>query len=364
MDGQRRIPVGVLGATGAVGQRFVQLLDGHPWFELAEVAGSARTAGRPYGAVAGWRLPGGVPEGAGDLPVRGPDDELTSPILFSALPADVAGEIEERLAAAGHAVFSNARNHRLAPDVPLIVPEINADHGAALARQRDERGWSGSLVTNPNCSTIHLVLALKPLYDSFGLDRVLVTTLQAVSGAGYPGVPSLDMLDNVVPYIGGEEEKMAVETRKILGAYGAERGFVDADIAVSATCTRVPVRDGHTEAVSVGLARPAELEEVAAALREFSGPPQALGLPSAPRRPVIVLDEPDRPQPALDRDRERGMATVVGRLRPCPILGYKFVLLGHNTIRGAAGASILTAETLLAQDQLRIADCGLRIRAR
>ena len=349
---QERIPVAVLGATGAVGQRFVQLLAGHPWFVLREVAGSARTAGRPYGAVAGWRLPGSPPDEVRDLPVCRPDDELTSPILFSALPADVAGEVETRLAAAGHAVFSNARDHRLAPDVPLIVPEVNADHGAALARQRRGRGWSGALVTNPNCSTIHLTLALKPLHDAFGLDQVLVTTLQAVSGAGYPGVPSLDMLDNVVPYIGGEEEKMTVETRKILGAFDEERGFSDAALRVSATCTRVPVRDGHTESVSVGLAQPASLEEVAAALRAFSGPPQALGVPSAPRHPVILLDEPDRPQPVLDRDRERGMATVIGRLRPCPVLGYKFVLLGHNTIRGAAGASILNAETLLAKGLL------------
>jgi aspartate-semialdehyde dehydrogenase len=199
-----------------------------------------------------------------------------------------------------------------------------------------------------------LVLALKPLQDAFGLDTVLVTTLQAASGAGYPGVPSLDLLDNVVPYIGGEEEKMAVETRKILGGYDPARGFLDAPVRVSATCTRVPVRDGHTESVSVGLARPAELDEVAAALRDFAGPPQALGLPSAPARPVVVLDEQDRPQPILDRDRERGMATVIGRLRPCPILGYKFVLLGHNTIRGAAGASILNAELLLAKGQLRM----------
>ncbi|HEX5503837.1 MAG TPA: aspartate-semialdehyde dehydrogenase [Thermomicrobiales bacterium] len=349
---QRRIPVAVLGATGAVGQRFVQLLDGHPWFALAEVVGSARTAGRPYGAVAGWRLPGDVPAEARDLPVRAPGADLASPVVFSALPAEVAGETEEALARAGHAVFSNARNHRLDPDVPLIVPEINADHAAVLERQRQERGWSGALVTNANCSTIHLVLALKPLQDAFGLDSVLVTTLQAASGAGYPGVPSLDLLDNVVPYIGGEEEKMAVETRKILGGYDAARGFLDAPVRVSATCTRVPVRDGHTESVSVGLARPAELDDVAAALRDFASPPQALALPSAPARPLIVLNEPDRPQPILDRDRERGMATVVGRLRPCPILGYKFVLLGHNTIRGAAGASILNAELLLARGLL------------
>lgn len=346
---QERIPVGVLAATGAVGQRFVQLLADHPWFELREVSGSDRGAGRPYGEVVAWRLPGGPPEAARNLIVRAPDEPLTSPILFSALPAEVAGEIEERFAQAGHVVFSNARNHRMSPDVPLLVPEVNADHAAVLEQQRAQRGWSGAIITNPNCSTIHLVLALKPLQDAFGLDAVLVTTLQATSGAGYPGVPSLDLIDNVVPYIGGEEEKMASESRKILGSFEVSSGFVDAPAVVSATCTRVPVRDGHTESVSVRLSREASLEEVAAALRNFNSTPQALGLPSAPLHPVIVLDAADRPQPALDRNLEQGMATVVGRLRPCPILGYKFVLLGHNTIRGAAGASILNAETLLAQ---------------
>lgn len=347
-----RIPVGVLAATGAVGQRFVQLLTDHPWFELREVSGSERGAGRPYGEVAAWRLPGGPQEGARDLIVRGPDEELTSPILFSALPAESAGAIEARFAVAGKVVFSNARNHRMEPDVPLIVPEVNADHAAALAGQRTARGWSGAIITNPNCSTIHLVLALKPLQDAFGLDAVLVTTLQATSGAGYPGVPSLDLIDNIVPYIGGEEEKMAIETRKILGDFDPMGGFSDAPAVVSATCTRVPVRDGHTEAVSVRLGREASLDEIAAALRDFSGPPQALGLPSAPVHPIVLLNADDRPQPALDRDLERGMATVVGRLRPCPILGAKFVLLGHNTIRGAAGASILNAEMLLAQGHL------------
>ena len=347
-----RIPVGVLAATGAVGQRFVQLLADHPWFELREVSGSDRGAGRPYGEVAAWRLPGGPPETARGLIVHGPNEALSSPILFSALPAESAGEVEARFAAAGHVVFSNARNHRMEPDVPLIVPEVNADHAAALAGQRAARGWSGAIVTNPNCSTIHMVLALKPLHDAFGLEAVMVTTLQAASGAGYPGVPSLDLIDNVVPYIGGEEEKMAIETRKILGGYDAVGGFSDAPVVVSATCTRVPVRDGHTESVSVRLGREASLEEIATVLREFSGAPQALGLPSAPVHPIIVLDENDRPQPVLDRERERGMATVVGRLRPCPILGAKFVLLGHNTIRGAAGASILNAETLLAQGHL------------
>ena len=347
-----RIPVGVLAATGAVGQRFVQLLADHPWFELREVSGSLRGAGRPYGEVVAWRLAGGVPENAKNLIVRGPDEALTSPILFSALPAEHAGEVEQRMAAAGHVVFSNARNHRMDPDVPLIVPEINADHAGVIGRQRTARGWSGAIITNPNCSTIHLVLALKPLQDAFGLEAVLATTLQATSGGGYPGVPSLDMIDNVVPYIGGEEEKVETESRKILGSFDAAGNFIDAPVVLSATCTRVPVRDGHTESVSVRLGRRATPEEVIAAFNDFSGPPQALGLPSAPERPVVYLTAADRPQPILDRDLEKGMATVVGRLRPCPILDYKFVLLGHNTIRGAAGASILNAEMLLAQGQL------------
>ncbi len=352
LRGNDRIPVGVLAATGAVGQRFVQLLADHPWFELREVTGSERGAGQRYGDAVTWRLPGDVPEAARNLIVRGADEELTTPIVFSALPAEVAGEIEARLAGAGHYVFSNARNHRMDPDVPLIVPEINADHAAVLERQRRERGWSGLIVTNANCSTIHLVLALAPLQEAFGLEAVIVTTLQATSGAGYPGVPSLDMIDNVVPFIGGEEEKMGTESRKILGSYSEAEGFVDAPVVVSATCTRVPVRDGHTESVSVRLGRRASMAEIAAAFESYSGPPQALGLPSAPERPVVLLDRQDRPQPILDRDREKGMATVVGRLRPCPILDAKFVLLGHNTIRGAAGASILNAEMLLAQGQL------------
>ncbi|MFN8516525.1 MAG: aspartate-semialdehyde dehydrogenase [Chloroflexia bacterium] len=254
------------------------------------------------------------------------------------------------MAAAGHYVFSNARNHRMDADVPLIVPEINADHAAVLERQRRERGWPGLIVTNANCSTIHLVLALAPLQQAFELEAALVTTLQAVSGAGYPGVPSMDMVDNVVPFIGGEEEKMAIESRKILGSYSEHGGFADAPVVVSATCacrcatgTRSRCRCAWGEA---------SLDEIVAAFESFSGPPQALGLPSAPERPVVVLGQQDRPQPILDRDREKGMATVVGRLRPCPILDAKFVLLGHNTVRGAAGASILNAEMLLSQGQL------------
>lgn len=338
-----RIPVAVLGATGSVGQRFVQLLAGHPWFRVAEVVASERSIGKKYRDATDWRLDAFMPEETAALVVQDYGDELHSPVAFSALPAEVAAEIEQRLAREGHAVLSNTSTHRMEPDVPLLIPEVNADHVAAIKCQKLNRGWSGFIATNPNCSTIHMVLTLKPLQDAFGLNAVIVTTMQSVSGSGYPGVPSLDMIDNVVPYIGNEEEKMQTETQKLLGTYGPS-GFVDAEIVISASCNRVPVRDGHTEAVSVRLDRSVSPEDVAEAFRSFRGKPQELGLPSAPKSPIVVRSEPNRPQPILDRDTERGMASVVGRIRPCPILGIKYTLLGHNTVRGAAGASILNAE--------------------
>jgi len=339
---EARIPVAVLGATGSVGQRFVQLLDGHPWFQVAEVVASERSAGKCYRDASEWRLGGMVPHDAADLTVRDYDDALESPVVFSALPGEVAGEIEQRMARQGRAVLSNTSTHRMEPDVPLLIPEVNPDHAAALDVQRRNRGWSGFIVANPNCSAIHLVLALKPLADAFGIEALAVTTMQAVSGAGYPGVPSMDMIDNVVPFIGSEEEKMEEEAKKLLG--GFDGVFRPADFAMSAQCNRVPVRDGHTECVSLRFRQPAAPEEVIAAFETFRGKPQELDLPSAPKRPIIVRREPNRPQPNLDRDTERGMASVVGRVRPCPVLGTKFVVLGHNTIRGAAGASILNAE--------------------
>jgi aspartate-semialdehyde dehydrogenase len=339
---EQRIPVAVLGATGSVGQRFVQLLDGHPWFRVAELVASDRSAGRPYRAATDWRLGPFMPEGVADLVVRDYHDQLESPVVFSALPGEVAGEIEQRMAREGRALFSNTSTHRMEPDVPLMIPEVNPEHAAAVEGQRRNRGWSGFIVANPNCSAIHLVLALKPLQQAFGLEALAVTTLQAVSGAGYPGVPSLDMIDNVVPFIPSEEEKMTEETKKLLG--GWDGAFRPADVVMTAHCNRVAVRDGHTECASVRLREPAPPEEVVAAFEAFRGRPQELRLPSAPERPVVVRREPNRPQPNLDRDVERGMATVVGRVRPCPLLGTKFVLLGHNTIRGAAGASILNAE--------------------
>ncbi len=342
MSAEKRIPVAVLGATGSVGQRFVQLLECHPWFRVAEVVASERSVGKPYREATDWRLDAFVPESAANLVVKDYNDPISSPVAFSALPGEVAGEIEQRLAREGHAVLSNTSTHRMEPDIPLLIPEVNPDHVKAIEVQKAARGWSGFIATNPNCSAIHMVLTLKPLQDAFGLDAVMVTTMQAVSGAGYPGVPSLDAIDNVVPYIGSEEEKMAEETQKLLGDWNGE--FVPADVVVSASCNRVPVRDGHTECVSIRFSRDVSPEEVAGALRSFSGKPQELGLPSAPARPIVVRDEPNRPQPILDRTAESGMASVVGRIRPCPILGVKYVLLGHNTIRGAAGASILNAE--------------------
>jgi aspartate-semialdehyde dehydrogenase len=309
-----------------------------------ELVASDRSAGKRYREATDWRLTADMPAGAADLVVKDYDEELTSPVTFSALPGEVAGEIEQRLAKAGHAVLSNSSTHRMEPDVPLVIAEVNPDHLAAIERQRTNRGWSGYIVTNGNCSAIHLALTLKPLQDAFGLDAALVTTMQAVSGAGYPGVPSLDMIDNVVPFISTEEEKMAEETRKFLGGY--DGAFQPAELVLSASCNRVPVRDGHTEAVSVRLSAEAPVEEAVAALEGFRGEPQELNLPSAPERPVVVRREPNRPQPALDRNVERGMASVVGRVRPCPILDLKYVLLGHNTVRGAAGASILNAELL------------------
>lgn len=348
-----RIPVAILGATGNVGQRFIQLLNDHPWFRVAELVASDRSAGKKYEDATVWRLGDDMPEAVRNLTVQGYNADLQSPLAFSGLPSEIAGEIETRLAASGVAVVSNTATHRMEADVPLMIPEINADHLAAIKTQQANRGWKGFITTNSNCSTMHLALTLKPLQDAFGLKSVLVTTLQAVSGAGYPGVPSLDMIDNVVPFIATEEEKMESEAMKMLGRY-ADGGFQNADFVLSAHCNRVPVRDGHTECASVNLGRDVTPEEVIEAFRSFRGLPQELELPSAPKRPIVVRNEDNRPQPSLDRDTERGMASVVGRVRPCPVLGIKYVLLGHNTIRGAAGAGILNAELLKEQGYLNI----------
>ncbi len=347
-----RIPVAVLGATGMVGQRFLALLAEHPWFQVTVVAGSERSQQQRYGDAVVWRLPAAPPPAVLDLPVVAPDALFDAPVVFSALPASVADAVEPLLAARGHVVFSNASSHRMAEDVPLLIPEVNPDHLSLLALQQARRHWPGLLVTNPNCSTIQIALALKPLADAFGVRRVQATTLQAISGAGYPGVASYDILDNVIPYIGQEEEKIERETRKILGAY-QDGSIAPAPITVSAQCTRVAVREGHLACVSVELARDGmSSADLLEAWRAFCPEPQERRLPSAPNPPIVVREEPDRPQPLRDRDAGDGMAITVGRVRPCPILGQKFIVLGHNTIRGAAGASVLNAELLLARGWL------------
>jgi aspartate-semialdehyde dehydrogenase len=343
-----RIEVGVLGATGVVGQQFVSRLARHPWFSLTWLAASERSEGKAYKAVAPWRLAVPVPEEAAArtvdacVPGRGPK------VVFSGLDASVAGDIEGAFAAAGHIVVSNARNYRMDALVPLLIPEVNADHLGLLPEQRRQRGWSGAIVTNPNCSTIVLAMALAPL-RAFDIRSVIVSTMQAVSGAGYPGVPSLDILGNVVPYIGGEEEKMESETLKILGTDG---GRAPHAATISAHTNRVPVLDGHTMTVSVDLGARPSPEAVANAMRSFCGRPQELSLPSAPRPAIVVMDEPNRPQPRLDADLGGGMAVSVGRVRRCPVLQTRFVALGHNTVRGAAGAAILNAELMHADGLL------------
>jgi aspartate-semialdehyde dehydrogenase len=351
---KQKIPVGILGATGAVGQRFIQLLAQHPWFEVAVVTASDRSAGRRYEDAAKWLLRGGMPDGVGDLELAPTEADAIAGrarLLFSALPGSSAAEVEDALADQGYAVCSNASAHRMDPDVPLLIPDVNPDHTGLIPAQKRRRGGEGYIVTNPNCTSTHLVCALKPLHDAFGLEAVSVVTMQALSGAGYPGVPSLDILDNVVPYIGGEEEKIEIEPRKMLGRLDGDR-IAYAPFPVSAQANRVAVRNGHLEAVTVKLGRKGSVEEILAAWRTYTSEPQRLGLPSAPSPAIIVHTANDRPQPRLDRMAGAGMATSVGRLRPDPILDYKFLALGHNTIRGAAGGAILNAELLVAQGHL------------
>jgi len=340
---QRKIEVGILGATGMVGQRFVKFLQGHPWFELKWVGASERSQKRKYRDATSWRLEGGMPEAVRDLEVEECTPGNAPRLLFSAMDASVATEIERAFAEAGHFVVSNSKNHRMEPDVPLLVPEINPGHLKLIPEQR-QRGWKGAIVTNPNCTAVVLVMALAPL-KPFGIRRVLMTSMQAISGAGYPGVPGMDINANVIPFVSGEEEKVEQETQKILGEFVCDH-IEPLAARVSAHCNRVPVTDGHTETVSVELAAKPTAADLRAAFDSFRGLPQERGLPSAPARPVIYLEEPNRPQPRRDVERERGMAVFVGRLRPCPVLDFKFVALGHNTIRGAAGAAVLNAELM------------------
>jgi len=337
----------VLGATGNVGQIFIQLLNGHPWFKVSVVAASERSIEKAYSKAAKWRQSTPMPTEVADLnvvPIE-PNAVKDIDVVFSALPADIAEKTEENFAKAGYVVVSNASAHRMESDVPLLNPEINCDHVSLIEEQRKRRKWDGAIVTNPNCSTAVLTLALKPVYDKFGINKVAVSTMQALSGAGYPGVPSLDIVDNVIPFIPKEEEKLETETLKILGSPSKP-----ADFKVSASCHRVATLDGHMEAVFVELKRMAEPESVIAAMENFVGEPQKLKLPTAPEKPVIVRREEDRPQTRLDRMEGNGMSAVVGRVREDPVFkGVKFVVLGHNTIRGAAGCGILNAECLKAK---------------
>lgn len=346
--GEARRPVAVLGATGAVGQTFIRLLAGHPWFRLAEVAASERSAGRRYGDAVHW-LEGRLPAEVADLEVLPCEpDAVRSPIVFSSLDATAAGDIEPAFAAAGAHVFSNAKNYRMEPDVPLIMAEVNASHLDVLESQRAIRQWEGAIVTNANCSAIAAVLPLRALQESFGLERVFMFTMQAVSGAGYPGVASLDILGNVIPHIGGEEPKIEQELPKMLGRFEDGR-IVPAGFRVSAHANRVAVENGHTVCLSVGLERRASPEECMAALADWRGDPAARGLPSSPDRPIVVDERADRPQPRRDVAAGEGMTVTVGRVRPDPILDIRLVALSHNTIRGAAGASLLNAEVMVAR---------------
>lgn len=351
MESFRKTPVGILGATGVVGQRFIQLLEHHPWFEVSWLAASDRSAGLAYGDAAKWRLKTPLPAKIAGMKVAPASPEGAPKVIFAALDAGIAQELEPKFASAGCAVVSNSSAFRMTEDVPLVIPEVNPDHIRVLEQQKWYRDSKGFIVTNPNCSAIGLVMALKPLQVKFGLEKVFVVTMQAVSGAGYPGVASLDILGNVIPYIANEEQKMEEETRKLLGSVNGA-GFKMAELGMSAQCNRVAVEDGHTESVSVELRSKASAEEIISAWTNFRDIPQEKKLPSAPPEPVIYDPAPDRPQPRFDLERGAGMATSVGRLRPCGLLDWKFTVLSHNTIRGAAGAALLNAELLKCQGYL------------
>ncbi len=347
---QTRIEVGILGATGMVGQHFVKFLQNHPWFDLKWLGASDRSAGKRYSDAASWHLGGGAPDSVANLLVEESKPGNAPRLLFSAMDASVATEIERAFAQAGHVVVSNSKNHRMETDVPLLVPEVNPDHLKLVPGQQRRRGWKGQIVTNPNCSTVVLTMGLGPM-KPFGITRVIATTLQAISGAGYPGVPSMDITANVIPFIGGEEEKMQQETQKILGDFRGDH-IEPLAAKISAHCNRVPVVDGHTVTVSVEFSSKPSEADMIHAIDQFTSVPQQRQLPSAPPRPVIYMHEKDRPQPRRDAERERGMAAFVGRLRPCPVLDYKFVALGHNTVRGAAGAAVLNAELMYSEGML------------
>ena len=346
-----KIPVGILGATGVVGQRFIQLLEGHPWFEVAWLAASDRSEGKPYAEAARWRLKTQIPASVARMRVSPATPDGAPKVIFAALDSSIAAEMEPRFADAGHAVITNSSALRMVKDVPLVIPEVNADHVKLIECQSWQRKNGGFVVTNSNCSAMGLVLALAPLQQHFGLEIVMAVTMQAVSGAGYPGVASLDILGNVIPYIAKEEEKMEEETQKLLGKLNGS-GVIPAPFKMSAQCNRVAVEDGHTESVSVKLGRKAEPKEIIDAWTSFRGVAQEKRLPSAPEVPVRYTESNDRPQPRFDVDAGRGMTTTVGRLRPCNVLDWKFTVLSHNTIRGAAGAALLNAELLKVEGYL------------
>ena len=344
--------VGILGATGMVGQRFVQLLENHPQFIITALAASDRSQGKRYDQVCSWRLTSEMPAAAAALVVQPPEPPLDCDLVFSSLPGEMARDVEGAFARAGYAVISNSSAYRMDADVPLLIPEVNHEHLSLLEAQRQALDSGGFVVTNPNCSTIMLALALAPLHARFGVERVMTTTMQALSGAGYPGVASLDTLDNVLPFIESEEEKIESETRRILGDLKGNL-VQPAPFEISAQCNRVNVSDGHMATVSVKLVEAAEIEAVRHVLSSFTSLPQELGLYSAPEQPIIVRTEQNRPQPKLDRDAGKGMSITVGRLRPDPVFDHRFVVLSHNTIRGAAGAAILNAELLVATGWLQ-----------
>jgi aspartate-semialdehyde dehydrogenase len=344
----KKIPIGILGATGMVGQRFIQLLEQHPWFEVAWLAASERSAGLPYAEAARWKLNTPIPDRVAKMPVSDASPEGAPKVIFAALDAAIAKELEPKFSSAGHAVITNSSAFRMQEDVPLVIPEVNGDHLKLIDKQPTRKRNGGFIATNPNCSAIGLVMALAPLHRAFGVEAIFVATMQAVSGAGYPGVASLDILGNVIPYISKEEEKLEAETKKLLGEL-RNGSVTDAPFKISAQCNRVAVEDGHTESVSIKLKKTVKSEDLLAAWSNFRGRPQEMSLPTAPEQPVIYDCGADRPQPRLDVNRGRGMSAVVGRLRPCSLLDWKFTVLSHNTIRGAAGAALLNAE-LLKQD--------------
>ena len=343
-----KIQVAVLGATGAVGQRFIQLMENHPWFEVAVVTGSDRTVGQNYGKAVRWVVPGDIPAGAAKLTIQPTEPNLDVPVVFSALPSKEAWELEPLFAQAGYVVVSNASSYRMAEDVPLIIPEVNPDHNRLIPRQQARHSYSGYIVASPNCATTSLALPLKILHDAFGVEAALITTMQAISGAGFPGVASMSIYDNVIPYIGGEDEKLEVEPKKLLGKVG-ENGLELAEIALSAQANRVAVMDGHLASVSVRLLRPGTVQEAVEALLLWQAPAICRDLPSSPAQPLVYRPEEDRPQPRLDRDSGRGMAWSVGKVRQCGVLDLRFMAMTHNTLRGAAGGALQNAELLVAQ---------------